>query len=900
MRTKAKREKRPILRWRGLMAGKGRRERVMMFSYLLVIVVTLGFTSKGLMQIMMSQDDDAYVALSLIPIAVAGVTLGTASSLVMGLFSGAVLVLHATFQPLSYYETIAVTPESTLYIFGLGGLFMGIMFALALRREPSGWRRPVRISLVCLLVSVSFSIVFFANAFLHVLANLILANVSNPEDIELSSVLLAVARMGDPVLQEFLDFVLMSLACILSDWVVGKRWMSADENPLQNTFHSWLLYVVSIGFMLVATVSYVVVTEQELAQAKDTLRGEVNYLNLQLEEQRSRSELFANVSSQTKEVLSEEQQSVFINSYSIGSIIEGYTRRADGLVLITSGVGKDETILATNDGAFAIDKKLSEVFETETLNALQYSCDNNELMRTVYDRAFDTLDEDPSFDDIVAELGYLYAQKANNAAIIIMRPASMVFSNRTGITMWMTLAALVVLALVYALVSRLLGYVVVGPVAEVDDALDAICAGELETVVDAKGSLEMRRLSEGINTTVDTLKDLIADTERRMHQDLITAQTIQSSALPSTFPPFPDVCEFDIFASMDPAKEVGGDFYDFFMVDEHTLGFLIADVSGKGIPGALFMMAAKAELDNYMQTGMDLADAVQTANYRLCEGNDAGMFVTVWAAMLDYRRGVLTYVNAGHNPPLLRHKGSWTWLDKRSGLFMGTFEKAKYKSFELRLSPGDELLLYTDGVNEAFNVDDEEYGNDRLEEYLATRADLHPRELAEGLRESVAQWALGAEQSDDITILALEFGEAPMAQGQITVPAQIDRLGEIANLVDAELVQRLCPLGVQRKVNVALEELFINICRFAYADAQDGAVGECRVEYLYTTNPHSITVCLTDWGIPFDPLVESEVKSPMDAIENGGLGILMVRKSVDDISYMRDGDANVIAFTKRW
>ena len=199
--------------------------------------------------------------------------------------------------------------------------------------------------------------------------------------------------------------------------------------------------------------------------------------------------------------------------------------------------------------------------------------------------------------------------------------------------------------------------------------------------------MEFAHLSGGINATVDALKESIEEAETRIDRELTTAKAIQENALPSTFPPFPEIDRFDIYASMNPAREVGGDFYDFFLIDDHTLGFLVADVSGKGIPAALFMMAAKTEVGNYMASGMDLAQAVQSANYHLCQGNDAGMFVTVWAATLDYETGELTYVNAGHNPPLLRHDGQWSWLRKRSGLFVGTFETAKYRTYTLQLTP---------------------------------------------------------------------------------------------------------------------------------------------------------------------------------------------------------------------
>jgi sigma-B regulation protein RsbU (phosphoserine phosphatase) len=241
---------------------------------------------------------------------------------------------------------------------------------------------------------------------------------------------------------------------------------------------------------------------------------------------------------------------------------------------------------------------------------------------------------------------------------------------------------------------------------------------------------------------------------------LATAKAIQRSALPRTFPPFPEIDAFDLYASMDAAKEVGGDFYDFFIVDDNTLVFLIADVSGKGIPGALFMMAAKAEIENYLSTGMGPAEAILSVNRRLCATNDAGMFVTVWVATLNWETGELTYVNAGHNFPLLRHGrgGNWEWLKKKCGLFLGTFEIAKYRQETIDLQPGDELILYTDGVNEAFSVNEEEYGNDRLDAFLAAHNDMRHDELVKALRDDVAAWAEGAEQSDDITILVMEYG----------------------------------------------------------------------------------------------------------------------------------------------
>ena len=455
---------------------------------------------------------------------------------------------------------------------------------------------------------------------------------------------------------------------------------------------------------------------------------------------------------------------------------------------------------------------------------------------------------------------------------------------------------------VFALATNLLDSVVVDGFKRTNAGLKRITSGELNERIDEHQTVEFDSLSDGINATVDALKGWINEAETRMERELSTAKAIQESALPRTFPPFPEIDAFDIYASMNAAKEVGGDFYDFFLVDERTLGFLIADVSGKGVPASLFMMTAKTQIENYMCAGMSLRDAIKTANYHLCIGNDAGMFVTVWAATLDYNTGELTYVNAGHNFPLLRHNGQWEWLKKKCGLFLGTFEMAKYRQETITLAPGDELILYTDGVNEAFNVNEEEYGNERLEDFLASHTNMRPRALVNALRADVAKWSEGAEQYDDITMLCLEYGVAPEVSATITVTAEREQLNQVRRFINTELGGRLCPIGIQNKIDIALEELFVNVCNYAYANQTEP--GSVEISYVYTPNPSSLTVQIVDTGIPFDPIAYDEHNRydvrTADEIKVGGLGILMTRKSVDDFSYLRDGNKNVVVFKKSW
>ena len=498
-----------------------------------------------------------------------------------------------------------------------------------------------------------------------------------------------------------------------------------------------------------------------------------------------------------------------------------------------------------------------------------------------------------------SELGYVRISRQGSYQLMAALPQAEVYQSRIIFVAVVSGVFLILFAAVYAQASLLLKNVVVHEIDETNQTLERITGGDYDQSVAARGTVEFSRLSDGINATVGSLKDAIAAEVARNDRDLATAKAIQESALPRAFPPFPEVEEFDIYASMNAARQVGGDFYDFFLLDEHKLGFLIADVSGKGIPASLFMMAAKTEIANNIQAGMSLDVAMQTANWHLCQGNDAGMFVTVWAAVLDYETGELTYVNAGHNPPLLRHDGSWEWLRMKGGLFMGTFDTAKYRMGQLTLSYGDQLFLYTDGVNEAFSAEEEQFGDDRLEAFLASHADLHPRALVKGMREELRTWALGAEQSDDITMLSLEYGVPPESMNTITVDATLDHVHDAIAFVDTELANRVCPITAQHKLDVAMEELLVNVCRYAYADQAEP--GKIQIDYVYNANPNAITVSLTDWGVPFDPLEHAD---PMAAFSfgdgEGGLGILMAKKSVDDMSYLRDGDANVVVLRKVW
>ncbi|MBQ1182552.1 MAG: SpoIIE family protein phosphatase, partial [Phascolarctobacterium sp.] len=299
---------------------------------------------------------------------------------------------------------------------------------------------------------------------------------------------------------------------------------------------------------------------------------------------------------------------------------------------------------------------------------------------------------------------------------------------------------------------------IVNNIERINDSLTKITDGDLNEVVDVRSHVEFASLSDDINSTVGTLKKYIADAAARIDAELAFAKAIQHSALPSVFPPFPTRKEFDIWATMDTAKEVGGDFYDFYFVNKDTLAFLIADVSGKGIPAAMFMMNAKAVLKSYAESGLDVNKVFTLGNEKLCEGNDAGMFVTAWMGFLNTETGEVTFANAGHNPPLVRHAdGSFEYLKARAGFVLAGMEGVKYRKNELQLAPGDVIYLYTDGVTEATNINDELYGEDRLLALLNANKEASMEKLCKLVKEDVFAFAGEAPQFDDITMLALKY-----------------------------------------------------------------------------------------------------------------------------------------------
>jgi len=375
-------------------------------------------------------------------------------------------------------------------------------------------------------------------------------------------------------------------------------------------------------------------------------------------------------------------------------------------------------------------------------------------------------------------------------------------------------------------------------------------------------------------------------------KELGMAKDIQLSALPNEFPPFPDEPRIDVWASMETAREVGGDFYDFYYTGAERVLFLVADVSGKGVPAALFMMRAKTLVKGAAQAGKPLAEVFAEVNDALCEGNTSNTFVTAWAGEIDMRTGLVAFVNAGHNPPVVRRAGGAVeFLRTKPSLVLGAVPGALYRTGELQLEAGDEIYLYTDGITEQPDAGGELYGEGRLMKALARR-DLRRKDLLDSVLADVRRHAAEAEQADDCTQVVMRYRGTPETVEHEYAPT-MDGIAQASGDISAAL--GAVPEAVRNRILVAADEIFANIVRHSGATRWSLSVE-------LTRHPDGVRLVFTDDGKPFDPLAHRDPDTTLGAEERaiGGLGILIVKKTMSPVTYVRRGGLNVLTMGKEY
>lgn len=454
-------------------------------------------------------------------------------------------------------------------------------------------------------------------------------------------------------------------------------------------------------------------------------------------------------------------------------------------------------------------------------------------------------------------------------------------------TIYLFLGILLAAAIIISMVSILFTGKLTDPIRRLTQEVRRIDGGNLNSPIHIATGDEVEELGNAFNTMTAQLQQYIkslanATAEKeRIRTELSLASRIQADMLPDSGQVLQDRKEIAIYASMTPAKEVGGDFYDFFLADEDHLVFLIADVSGKGVPASLFMVVARTLLQSRIEGSDTLAEAVTEVNDRLCAQNQNGMFVTAWIGVLTLSTGVLTYVNAGHNPPLLRKcKEGFDYLKERGGFVLAGMEGMEYNQKELKLECGDTLFLYTDGVTEANDEQGRLYGEMRLLKRLNSRKEAEPKQLAEAVWSDIQDFQGKAEQFDDITMLVLHYWGASSRRYQNTGAASLFRTEEVQSFVEKSFTECHVPKKLVRRFLIVSDEIFSNVCR--YSGAREAAVECCREK-------NKIVLVFEDDGAEFNPLKRPspDVKEPLENRKAGGLGIYMVQELMDEVTYER-------------
>ena len=376
--------------------------------------------------------------------------------------------------------------------------------------------------------------------------------------------------------------------------------------------------------------------------------------------------------------------------------------------------------------------------------------------------------------------------------------------------------------------------------------------------------------------------------QERIGSELHIAQQIQQSMLPKVFPPFPERNDIDIYGMLLPAREVGGDLFDFFIRDE-KLFFCIGDVSGKGVPSAMVMAQVLSLFRSLMSRGNNPAHIMVSLNEVFCHHNESNMFITFFVGVLDLPTGRLRYCNAGHDRPIIVGQGS---LEANPHLPLGVFDDVKYETQETQLENGTTLFLYTDGLTEAMNKQHEMF---RLELVMETLVEKESCQmLVEHMQETVKTFVQGAEQSDDMTMLAIRYHRPDnvyILDESIVLKSDLKEIRDLNNFIKKVGGALSLDEKMTRKIRLAVEEAVVNVMEYAYPEGKKG-----DVIVAAKADSNRLKIIITDQGKPFDPTQKEKADVSLTAEERpiGGLGLLLVRELMDSINYEREGNSNVL------
>ena len=535
---------------------------------------------------------------------------------------------------------------------------------------------------------------------------------------------------------------------------------------------------------------------------------------------------------------------------------------------------------------------------------------------------------------------YYTTIKANNWTFMVVWPIEKYLKDQSSMRKLFLVLAIggyIIILIIILLIS----FRVAKPLKELAIAARKLGRGNFNvTIPQITGRDEISEFAGAFSNMLTELKDHIERQKdmKRIERELDLARNIQLSMLPgSEHDENSDDDRHELAPFLLPAKEVGGDFYDFFKIDNDHLCVVIGDVSGKGVAAALFMMVARIILRTTTKNLKSIVDAFNRTNFALAKRNKLNMFVTVWAGIIDLRTGHIDFASAGHNPPAIRHSdGSVEFIKSKAGLVMAAMEETIYKPQTYDLKKGDTLFLYTDGVTEATNSNNVLFGDNRLLATLKMGGERSTADTCSLVKKEIDNFVQDAPQFDDITMLAIKFNgidEPVWERYEKTIDVADDNKGELKSFVEgiltpmdgAKKVQMqdawdryekivdvipenqdiltafvegiLAPmegsLKSQMQINIAIDEIYSNIVKFS---------GATKVTLIVEVRKATLTARLTfiDNGKPYDPIKQADpdVTLPAEEREIGGLGIFIVKKTMDSVCYRRNGENNELAITK--
>lgn len=448
------------------------------------------------------------------------------------------------------------------------------------------------------------------------------------------------------------------------------------------------------------------------------------------------------------------------------------------------------------------------------------------------------------------------------------------------------------------------------PILELNNDVRKIGKGDFQAKLHVDTGDEIEELAEAFNQMTSDLKEHIDDLQRvtsekeKISSELTIAREIQHSILPKLFPPFPNRCGLDIFAALESAKEVGGDLYDFMLLDDDHLYICIGDVSGKGVPASLFMAVGKTLLKSTIQRVQDPAKALFHVNNELNSGNDACMFITLFCGIFNLRTNELTYSNAGHNPPLIISDEDATFLDFAKAPPLAIMEDIEYHNQTITLDYGCKFLMYTDGVTEAMNASLELYSEERLVNFLKSNPCKTAEKCISMILKDIALYASEAEQSDDITLICFSYRPTENSDSDTLSPTTTlvltNHKGEMQRLITwlDEITAKLnWSHDFKTELNMIFEEWIINLISYAFPN--DDSVHEIEIHLWQEES--SIKIEISDDGIEFDPTVipTPDINAPLEERKIGGLGIHFIRETTEAQAYKREYERNTLTLTKK-